>query len=145
MEKWCSRPELNRDGAFRKRELYPFELREQPARSKLAVSQTADKIAGRAFSHGFLPDNESGELVSAGKHGYFEAVLLPQLKWIEQRISNSIFTCFRWFEGVSKSFIFTSLLWYKSQGDQPSVQEHGLNTIRQHFLVDSEGGVTDPV
>ena len=27
MDRWCPRPELNRDHTFRKRVLYPFELR----------------------------------------------------------------------------------------------------------------------
>jgi hypothetical protein len=27
--KWCPRPELNRDLPLRRRQLYPFELREQ--------------------------------------------------------------------------------------------------------------------
>jgi hypothetical protein len=48
-KKWCSRTESNRDLPFRKRPLYPFELREQLARIKIAVSQIAYKFVSQAI------------------------------------------------------------------------------------------------
>ena len=53
-ENWCPRPELNRDHTFRKRALYPFELRGlglsiSTNALKTAASRIADKESVNAL------------------------------------------------------------------------------------------------